>query len=257
MPQRFDSIRESLLRDGVAPRHVNRYTRELRDHFDDLLREEIGMGNSPELAEASARRRLGSDDVLIRAVLGRPELRSVVARHPLAFFGIGPVVVLVVTIVFAVIVQHEFVVAHEWVAEALGSANSVPGVMPPGWVRTTVALWNGAMTYVVPLAIAAVVCLVGTRQRMPLRWTMAGATTVLVFGAFHFLFAKWSNIPHQSSIDVSYIGPGYTRDMIHLCLERLAANLCILAAAYWFWLRQPRAVSEPHEGISSPSEMSA
>jgi hypothetical protein len=46
MSQQFEKIRESLLRGGVAPRHVARYTRELRDHFDDLVREERANGGS-------------------------------------------------------------------------------------------------------------------------------------------------------------------------------------------------------------------
>ena len=88
MPQQFENIRESLLRGGVAPRHVARYTRELGDHFDDLVREELATGVAADEARENARRRLGSDDVLIRPVLARPELHSVVACHPMAFFGV-------------------------------------------------------------------------------------------------------------------------------------------------------------------------
>ena len=44
MPQpSFDHLSERLLRAGIAPRHVRRYARELSDHFDDLVREEIAV----------------------------------------------------------------------------------------------------------------------------------------------------------------------------------------------------------------------
>jgi hypothetical protein len=254
MSQQFENIRESLLRGGVAPRHVARYTRELRDHFDDLVREERANGGSAELAEVNARRRLGSDDVLIGAVLARPELRSVIARHPMAFFGVGPVATLIAAIVFAVFLEHEFVVAHLRLTDWLRTTNAIPqgGTLPPMWVRTSVAWWNWAVTYAAPVAIAAAICVVGTRQRMPLRWIVAGAAVASTFGAFHFVDATWTNIPYQSRLAVSYIGPGYTRHMVLFCFARLAVNLFLLSLAYWFWLRNAHPLANP-----SPNEMSA
>lgn len=49
MFERFENVREQLLRAGVAPRHAKRYLRELNDHFDDLVREhtETGMDKLP------------------------------------------------------------------------------------------------------------------------------------------------------------------------------------------------------------------
>ena len=42
----FDRLAERLLHAGIAPRHVRRYTRELSDHFDDLVRVENAGGAS-------------------------------------------------------------------------------------------------------------------------------------------------------------------------------------------------------------------
>jgi hypothetical protein len=33
----FENLRERLLRAGVAPRHVQRYLRELSDHYEDVV----------------------------------------------------------------------------------------------------------------------------------------------------------------------------------------------------------------------------
>jgi hypothetical protein len=40
MPVHFESLRDRLLRGGVAPRHVTRYLRELTEHLEDLIAEE-------------------------------------------------------------------------------------------------------------------------------------------------------------------------------------------------------------------------
>src|SRR3569832_671561 len=96
MPQpRFDRLSERLLHAGIAPRHVRRYTRELSDHFDDLVREELDGGARRALAETQALSRLGSEDDLAAAKLARPELRSLTSRFPWAVFGLGPIALLV------------------------------------------------------------------------------------------------------------------------------------------------------------------
>src|ERR1019366_3480569 len=106
MPQPcFDRLSERLLRAGIAPRHVRRYTRELSDHFDDLLGEEKEGGAGNEPAETKALSRLGHDDDLADAMLARPELKSFTARYPWAVFGLGPVVMLVLGVAAALILE--------------------------------------------------------------------------------------------------------------------------------------------------------
>src|SRR5262245_46328197 len=89
-PPQFESLRERLLQGGISPRAVRRYLRELREHFDDVLRAEVGAGASRAQAERSAWQRLGSEDELLRSALDRPELRAIGARLPAAIYGAGP-----------------------------------------------------------------------------------------------------------------------------------------------------------------------
>ncbi|HEX4077870.1 MAG TPA: hypothetical protein VHX61_03220 [Rhizomicrobium sp.] len=86
-PSGFEALRERLLRTGIAPRHVRRYVGELRDHFDDLVREETANGALQGEAEIRARRRLGSDSDLAAVMLACPELRSLAARYPWPYSG--------------------------------------------------------------------------------------------------------------------------------------------------------------------------
>jgi hypothetical protein len=83
MPERdFDRLRDQLLESGVAPRHVCRIVSELSDHYEDLEMEAMQHGLSREAASAQAAERIGDAKTITRLVLGMPELKSWVHRHP-------------------------------------------------------------------------------------------------------------------------------------------------------------------------------
>ena len=89
MRSRFCELEERLLRAGVSPRHVRRYVGELTDHLADLRAEEERAGRYGGEGEAAAVARLGSEEDLEAAMLGRGELRSWSAKAPWAVFGLG------------------------------------------------------------------------------------------------------------------------------------------------------------------------
>lgn len=92
--QRFNELRERLLRAGVAPRHVRRYLAELNEHLSDLIAEETSAGRNPEDAQASALSRLGATDQLASAMIDRREFQSWSAKTPWAVFGLAPIILL-------------------------------------------------------------------------------------------------------------------------------------------------------------------
>jgi len=87
---RFKALRESLLKGGVAPRHVRRYLAELSEHLDDLTAQQREAGYDAEDAAIRAHARLGSDAELARAMLEQKQFRSLAARAPWAVFGLLP-----------------------------------------------------------------------------------------------------------------------------------------------------------------------
>ena len=89
MPNKLDELRERLLRGGVAPRHVRRYVRELREHLADLTAEERAAGRAPADAESAALARLGNIDDLAEAMIGQRQFRSWTNRAPWLTFGAG------------------------------------------------------------------------------------------------------------------------------------------------------------------------
>jgi hypothetical protein len=84
MPSRspFEALRHELLRGGVSPIYVERTILELGEHYEDLERDARGAGLSGEDAVQAAQRMLGTEQVLLAAVLARPELLSWSRRWP-------------------------------------------------------------------------------------------------------------------------------------------------------------------------------
>ena len=186
MPQpRFERLSERLLSAGIAPRHVRRYARELRDHFDDLVREEKTGGAARELAETRALSRLGNDDDLAAAMLSRPELRSFMARYPWAVFGVAPLAIPVLSAIAALYFEIWFIThVHGLFSYWTGQ--------PPGPVTARLAtqvwtVFNTLAVYAVPLLFAWAFYWLGARQRMRAGWIVTGVVLICVLGGFQEL----------------------------------------------------------------------
>ena len=78
---RFDTLRETLLAGGIAPRHVRRYLAELSEHLDDLTAEQRTLGYDATDAVLRAHARLGDDGELAKAMLEQPGMKSWPARR--------------------------------------------------------------------------------------------------------------------------------------------------------------------------------
>lgn len=87
-------VRERLLRAGIAPRHVNRYIMELRDHLTDLISRERSAGLTAEAAQLKAHAILGTEEQLVQAMIERGTPKSLAAKAPWAVFGLFPLVAL-------------------------------------------------------------------------------------------------------------------------------------------------------------------
>ena len=226
---RFDELSERLLRAGIAPRHVRRYVAELSDHFDDLVREGAENGLPQNTAEQAARTRVGSDDGLAAVMLARPELRSVAARYPWFAFGLAPVMMLALVVATALLIQGGIIF---W----------SPAIPPwsVAWAKLSFDALNWLATYAAPLVIAAMLCVIGFRQRMTARWIVLGLAIVCLVGGFHEIGVRRSSMPSQPS--ELYVGfafaPPFPRQMIIAGVFRAAINVALVAAAYRLWLRR-------------------
>ena len=239
MPQpRFDRLSERLLTAGIAPRHVRRYRRELSDHFDDLVREEIGSGASRELAETKSLSRLGHDDDLADAMLSQPELRSVAARFPWAVFGLGPLVMLALTFVAALGVEMGIIESARVWAPLFGIT---PGPVAAKGFTQALLVWNTLAMYGAPLLFAWLLYWIGSRQRMPKGWIIAGVATVCVLGGFQNLIFYDTGC---RGCGVLLMQSAFIPPFPHFAegLARAAMNLAV-AGGVWWWLATRKKAS--------------
>jgi hypothetical protein len=230
---RFEQLRERLLRAGIAPRHIRRYIAELRDHFDDLVREETAAGAASAMAQSRARARLGSDDALAQVMLARPGVRSISARYPWAVFGLGPIAMVVATLVCALWIE---IGALDLISMLIHRPKSA-GHPPPEWFNSIVFGWNWLATWAAPLAIAVALCVIGLRQRMSAAWIFTGITIACVLGAFQVL--NWHDDGLHGELSLgSGLVPPFPLPLVIGGLCRAVVTIAISAAIYWFAVRR-------------------
>jgi len=230
LQSRFDELRERLLRAGLAPRHVSRYIAELRDHFDDLVREESASGTSRSVAEAKARTRLGNDNDLAETMLARPDLRSLMVRYPWAVFGLGPVALVLAALTATLAIEMGVLsLAHAIVPHATSATRE--------WFVFGVAVWNTIGTYGAPFAIAIALSVAGLRQRMPAAWVFAGIAIACSLGAFQQI--HFTDDGHHGELSFgSALLPPFPTGLIVGGLYRAIVTGALAAAIYWYGMRR-------------------
>jgi hypothetical protein len=231
----FDRLSERLLHAGIAPRHVRRYVRELSDHFDDLVREEKAGGAARDRAGTRALSRLGNDDDLANAMLSRPELRSLTARYPWAVFGLGPIVMIALSVVAALYLEFGLLTFFNWVIHGVMGytpASAAAKVANAKMVTQIFTAYNTLVVYGAPLVFAWLFYRIGSRQRMPTTWIVTGVALVCVLGGFQNVVFYDTGVKHGGMLMVS---SGLYPPFPHLAesLARAALNLAIAGSVWW------------------------
>jgi len=80
--QDFGKLQSELLESGVKPKHVERVTLELSDHFEDLRLEALRQGLPPAQAQRQAKQRIGDQGALAERILEQTEFKIWVYRYP-------------------------------------------------------------------------------------------------------------------------------------------------------------------------------
>lgn len=225
-------LREQLLRAGVAPRHVNRYLTELREHWTDLTAEEEQGGRSRAEAEAVALVRLGQVDDLARPIVERPELRSWTARAPWAVLGASPVLGLAGGWGLALLIL--------WLGWMWFLRGSPTPFIP---VNGFAIIWFGVgrlLYYSAPLLSGWGMILLARRQRVHTLWpVILGSLVVALLGATGTVEVRPPAAPgHTGDVGIRFFPPPsqYTQMALHaLLLFILVALPCLL----WRWRSSP------------------
>jgi len=176
MEKPFRELRERLLRAGIAPRHVRRYMRELKDHLADLSVEEERAGHDRSVAEQKALARLGTSDDLARAMITQRQFRSWSARAPWAAFGLGPLLLLAACYLIACTILWT-----GWRIFLPTASTPFVGILDE---RAMIYFGVGRMLYFgAPIFVGWALATVAMRQRLSSGWPILAASLLAVFGA--------------------------------------------------------------------------
>ena len=209
MPLPFESVREKLLRAGIAPSEATRYVVELREHLVDLTARERSTGLDEKTAGERARAMLGTDAQLAQTMIDKTP-RSLASRAPWAMFALLPVVALIATLGAIVYVMFQVLTpAHlTW-----------PGGVPNTYTGL-IAVTSFVANYLLGPAIAAGCIALALRQRMSSSWVWIGLTLIALLTGllgFHmnllptgavatFSVAPAVVVNGRASLDVAMVG---------------------------------------------------
>ncbi len=94
------------------------------------------------------------------------------------------------------------------------------------------------LTYLLALAIALLLYIVGARQRIAAAWIIVAIVSVCVLGGFHEVGLQPADEPGR---DVLYVGfrlaPPYSELALGNDFFRGALNLLLMSAAHFLWRR--------------------
>jgi hypothetical protein len=238
MQPSFDSLRERLLRAGIAPRRVRRYLAELREHLADLTERERASGLDARQAGERAVSLLGGDAELAQAMIAKGCGRSLAARAPWAVFVMSPLFLLVAALALNSILMFRLL----WPMQGL-----TPDEMP-GSYRALIDL-AGLVTNYLLGAVLSVGCLVvALRQRLESGWVWLGLGLVAVLtGLFGFHVHEFPAVAgHKAEVSYSMANVVYWNDQVSLAaslgVSALRAVVLFSVAGVAYYLVRRRLI---------------
>ena len=227
----FETLAETLLKGGIAPRHVRRYVRELDEHLVDLTAQQRASGYDGEDAALRARARLGDDADLAQAMLEQPGMRSWATRLPWLVFPLLPPVV-------TAVIGLALYAAVYFIGNGAAKINAVVPVPQNMLIGFSVMAMTAIGVLAVPVA-AALLALLADRQRLKPLWPLLGiALLLLATPMFGYKFGHH----HSGYLSFNYglvIATKWSVVVRHWPL--MLSHLLALLPASWLILRRKAA----------------
>jgi hypothetical protein len=227
----FNSLRERLLREGVAPKHVRRTIAELQDHHTDLFAEAFSRGCTLEEAGIEASVRLGDEDTLAAEIIARPELKSWAHRLPWVAYCVIPPVLFVAGFIGAFLLLGLSVQVDRYsFARHWGS---------PDTSRSLVGAIRLVSMFGLPLFLAGACCFLAARRRAAVRWPVLGVIMMSIIGGASRLDACWPHGPDvPGAVCLGLSVPPFPNSAITIVR---AVGLCFLTLGPLLWWRRRTA----------------
>jgi hypothetical protein len=90
----LSAVRKLLQRRGAPGAYVERFVRELAEHREDLMRDLLREGKTPEQAAIEADRRIGAPTELAAEAFEKMRRASFVGRHRVFWLVVMPILLL-------------------------------------------------------------------------------------------------------------------------------------------------------------------
>ena len=140
----------------------------------------------------------------------------------LAVFGVVPLMLLLAIVIASG--AAEIVLDHAILGR---NAVGMPVLQTLPALRGAINLWNLALVYVLPAALATWFVLWGMRRGVRWEWVVSGAALMCAAGSFHRIQTVWTGIKGTSQLAIGI------ETHPELVLVRLALNVAAIGAAFW------------------------
>jgi hypothetical protein len=173
--RRFTSLRETLLRAGIASRHARRASMEMHSHYEQMVKAALVRGASLPEAQLEAHGQLGSDAALVQGYISRSELISWASSRAALYFSLFPVLCFAAVGVVAV---GGAAACCNYLSAYLQRVPVSPGLAAAMELGLPIAvLW------VAPIAVSAAFGVLAYRQRVSLKWPALGIVVLSAFAS--------------------------------------------------------------------------
>jgi len=193
----LERMRIELLRGGVSPKFVKRSLIELDTHFQDLKDQAMNDGFSEEEADEKAGATIGSENILIKEILNKKELKTWSWRYPKMLYIFGPIITLILS--FAILLI------------SLMSIQSVTPVFMPdqGTEVPTIAkvlvefliVFN--FEFLTPM-LAIFTLMMAKSRLIPARWAVVGVVVLIFLGSGWAYAINWPTADLVGMINFSW-----------------------------------------------------
>jgi len=226
--QRFEELREALLRTGLAGRQLRRALVEIEAHFWHLLEEERARWTN-EHARIAAHQRLGTNEMLVLSYAAHPELRAWSHRWPAVCFVILP-------LISYILISAATLTATLTIAGQMSAYLQTVHFSPQLTQRIDLSA-RIVLLWIFPMAVIIALAAFAYRRRVALRWPLSGIALLSVLASLINVTLKFSGGPTPGELGA---GIGISPQTLPAQLMRAAILTSLAAIPLWIAVRRAR-----------------
>lgn len=178
------TLKNTLIRKGVAYKHASRYVRELEHHYDDLFVDAKARGLDDRTAAYMAEQALGNEEALVQEMVSRPELQSFGQRYPKLCYLALPVILYLLVGISTILVLAGVM--------ATFFPSAAPNyVEPAAWVKSSVELFRLFLMHALAPLLSLLFLFYGLRNQISGKILFSGIFLANLIGCALLIRIQW------------------------------------------------------------------